>query len=156
MAMMALMSAASFLTGIFGIILLILILFVCIVWLIFPFIAMKWLREIREEIEKGNRYLANISDRNALTLQSSPRPRVRIVPTAKIVPIATGIPTTEVVPPPSIVPLKISKGGREVGLKDTTSIKIMLKKGELSLDDHYFDAGSNAWVTLDCHPEFSQ
>jgi hypothetical protein len=149
------MNSASYLTGVFGIILPILILFVCIVWLIFPFIAMKWLRGIREEIEKGNRYLANISGGNALTAQSSPRPRVRIVPTAKIVPIATAVPTAEVLPPPSVVPLKISKGGREFGLKDTTSIKIMLKKGELTLDDHYFDAESNAWVTLDCHPEFS-
>jgi hypothetical protein len=151
---MPLMSAASFLTGSFGIILPILILLVCIVWLIFPFIAMKWLRGIHEEIEKGNRYLANISGGNALTAQFSSRPRVRIVPTAKIVPIAAGGPAAEVIPPPSVVPLKISKGGREFGLKDTTSIKIMLKKGELTLEDHYFDAESNRWVTLDCHPEF--
>src|ERR1700693_1673182 len=134
------MSAVSSLAGVFGIILPILILLVCIVWLIFPFFAMKWLRGIREEIAKGNRYLAQISGGSAATAQSSPRPRVRIVPTAKIVPIATGAPIAGVVPPPSVVPLKISKGGREVGLKDTTSIKIMLKKGELTLDDHYFDA----------------
>jgi hypothetical protein len=136
------MNVASLLAGVFGIIFPILVLFICVVWLIFPFIAMKKLRGIREEIEKGNRYLGKVLSGSDQTAPTSPRPTVRIVPTAKVV------------PPPSVVPLKISKGGRELGLKDTTSIKVMLKKGDLTLEDHFFDAESNKWVTLDCHPEF--
>lgn len=147
------MNPASFPLGIFGVIWAIVALFACVVWLVFPFIAMNKLRGIREEVEKGNRYLAKIMGGSSSTVQPSPRPTVRMVPTARLVPTARVVPIAGVIPPPSVVPLKISKGGREVGLKDTTSIKVMLKRGDLSLEDRYFDADSNAWVTLDCHPE---
>jgi hypothetical protein len=155
------MEVAPFMTGPFGTILALLALSVCVVWLVFPFIAMTKLRSIREEVEKGNRYLADIAHRNSLTVEYTSRPMVRAVPVAQVVPRARVVPTAriltpgEVIAPPSVVPLKISKGGQKVGLKDTTSIKVMLKKGELSLDDHYYDAESNQWVALCCHPEFS-
>ena len=121
--------------------------------LVFPFIVMRRMRWLREEIEKANQLLAQISRGNPRT--QALRPTVRVYPTATIVPIATVVPTARVVPPPSVVPLKISKGGLELGLKDTTSIKVMLKRGELSLKDRYFDKERNEWVTLDRNPEFS-
>jgi hypothetical protein len=150
------------LTGSFGFILALLALAVGIMWLVFPFIAMARLRGIRDEVERGNRYLAELSNRNSYGVEVAPRPTVRIanvarvVPTPKVVPAAKLQPTTGVIPPPSVVPLKISKGGQKLGLKDTTSIKVMLKNGELTLEDRYFDVESNEWVALHRHPEFSQ
>jgi hypothetical protein len=138
------MDVASFPMGGFGIILAILALCVCVVWLIFPFIAMNRLRGIRRELERSNRHLANFSSGSIPTISSSSRARARIVPTARVI------------SPPSVVPLKISRDGKEHSLKDTTSIKIMLKRGELTLQDRYYDRKRNEWVTLDCHPEICQ
>jgi len=150
------MNTASFLADGFGITLAIIALLVCVVWLIFPFMAMNRLRGIREEIERGNRYLAHFFDASSSSPEESfPRPTIRMVPTARMIPTVKVVPIASVVAPPSVVPLKISKGGQELGLKDTTSIKVMLKRGDLTLKDRYFDAMSNQWVTLECHPEFS-
>lgn len=142
-------------TGTGGVILAVLAFLVGLVWLVFPFIAMNKLRGIRDEVEKGNRYLADIVNRKPRSAPTYPRPTVRVASYAHPVPTARVIPAGEVVPPPRVVPLKISKGGQVLGLKDTTSIKVMLERGELSLEDQYFDAETNEWVTLDCHPEFS-
>ncbi|MCE0496598.1 MAG: hypothetical protein LV481_01440 [Methylacidiphilales bacterium] len=139
---------------IFEIILGILVSVASILWLIFPFIVMKRMAWLREELEKANQLLAQIS-RGGNPRTQALRPTVRAYPTATIVPTVTAVPTARVVSPPSVVPLKISKGGLELGLKDTTSIKVMLKRGELSLKDRYFDKDRNEWVTLDHNPEFS-
>jgi hypothetical protein len=151
----AVVDAASFLSGNFGIVLAILGLVVCLVWIIFPFVAMNKLNEIHEELQQSNRYLANLTNERIATLPSSPFPTIMKVPTARIIPTARAIPANGIVAPPSVVPLKISKEGREFGLKDTTSIKVMLKRGDLTLKDRYFDTVTNEWVTLDCHPELN-
>jgi hypothetical protein len=153
------MAMVSFPLGLFGIILATLVLCCCLIWLIFPFVAMSRLRGIRREIEKNNQYLANFSSEQA---PSSPQPTVRVVPTARVVPTIGGTPSVKtvppgiVMPPPSVVPLKISKGGKEHSLKDTASIKIMLKTGELTLQDRYYDRKRREWVPLDHHPEISR
>jgi len=130
---------------------------------------------MRDEIEKTNQVLAKISTRLALAeryaaqavataTSAKPNPGLGLSPTVQPYPTVKPYPTAKpyspgspgkVVPPPSVVPLKISKGGFELGLKDTTSIKVMLKTGELTLKDQYFDREINAWVSLDCNPEFS-
>jgi hypothetical protein len=156
------MDVAPYMTGTLGAILALLAVSVGVVWIVFPFIAMTKLHALREEVEKGNRYLADIMRRNSQTVEYTSRSMVRAVPVAKVVPRARVVPTVcvltpgEVIAPPSVVPLKISKRGQKLGLKDTTSIKVMLKKGELSLDDHYFNAETNEWVALCRHPEFSE
>ena len=124
-----------------------------ILWLIFPFIVMNRMRWLYEEIEKANQLLAQIKRANPR--MQAPLPTVKVYPTAAVVPTDTVTPTVKAVPPPSVVPLKISKGGMELGVKDTTSIKVMLKRGELSGKDRYFDKEKNEWVTFDRNPEFS-
>ena len=148
------MDAASFPMGFFGIILAILAFCCCLIWLIFPFVAMNKLRGIHREMERNNQFLANFSGEKDLVGRSFSQPRV--VPTARVVPTVRTVPSGVVMPPPSVVPLKISKGGNEHTVKDTASIKIMLKTGELTLQDRYFDRKRNEWVPLDCHPEICQ
>ena len=156
------MDAAPFMTGNYGFILALVALSVGIVWIIFPFVAIARLRELQQEMERSNRYLAELSMRNSMGVEIA-RPMVRIAPpVARVVPPAMAMPSvrlqpsTGVIPPPSVVPLKISKDGQKLELKDTTSIKVMLKNGQLSLEDRYFDVETNEWVALHRHPEFSQ
>lgn len=154
------MDVASFPMGLFGIVLAVLALCCCLIWLVFPFVAMSRLRGIRQEIERNNQYLANFSGEKTLIEPSFYQPRVvptaRVVSTARTVPSVRTVPPGIVMPPPSVVPLKISKGGKEHTLKDTASIKVMLKTGELTLQDRYYDRKKRAWVPLDCHPEICQ
>ena len=137
------MDSASFLSGIFGFILGLLLLFLSIVWLIFPFIVMNRLRGIREEIENGNRstlaLLQEIAKGNQFLdkIAASTAPK-RIPPQPK----------------GETAKFNISKGGEDLGRMDVPSIKSMLKNGELTMQDHYFDTEMNEWMTLDCHPEF--
>jgi hypothetical protein len=160
------MAETSPLLGFFECVLGVMVVVASVVWLVFPFIIMNRMRWMRDEIEKTNQVLAKISTRLALAERYAARPSaatanvtasptVQPYPTVKPYPIAKPYSPDKVVPPPSVVPLKISKGGLELGLKDTTSIKVMLKTGELTLKDQYFDREINAWVTLDCNPEFS-
>ena len=148
------MDVASFPMGLFGIILAVLALCCCLIWLVFQFVAMSRLRGIRREIERNNEFLANFSVEKEPVGPSFSQPRV--VPTARVVPTVRTVPPGIVMPPPSVVPLKISKGGKEQTLKDTASIKIMLKTGELTLQDRYYDRKRREWVPLDCHPEICQ
>jgi hypothetical protein len=138
------MHVASFPWGGLGLFLFALVFCLGLVWLIFPFVAMKRLRRLHREIERCNQRLANLSGGTSPPPAPSPRPTARMVPTARAA------------SPPSVVPLKISMGGKAHKLRDTTSIKIMLQSGELSLQDRYYDRKKNEWVTLDCHPEIRQ
>ena len=137
------MESASFLSGIFGLILGVLILFVSIVWLIFPFIVMNRLRGIREEIENGNRSTLALIQEIAKGNQFLDK-----------IAASTAPKRTPPQPKSETAKLNISKGGEDLGRMDIPSIKAMLKRGELTPQDHYFDAELNDWLTLDCHPDF--
>jgi hypothetical protein len=148
------MDFASSNPGAFEFILAALVLMVSMASLIFPFIVMKGMRGLHEEIEKSNKLLANILSRFVPPPRTPSDQSFNQVATARVVPKARVVSSDAAISPPSVVPLKISKGGKELGLKETTSIKIMLKKGELTLQDRYFDPEQNKWVPLESHPEF--
>jgi uncharacterized membrane protein len=141
--MIARMDSVSFLSGIFGFILGILLLFVSIVWIIFPFIVMSRMRMIREKIEEGNRSTHALIQELAKGNQFLSKIAASTAPKA-----APPSPKSET------SKLNISKGGEDLGRMDIHSVKTMLKRGELTLQDHYFDAVLNEWMTLDFHPDF--
>ena len=120
-----------------------LLLFLSIVWLIFPFIVMNRMRGIREEIEKGNlntlALLQEIAKGNQFLdkIAASTEPK-----------------RTPPQPKGETAKFNISKGGEDLGRMDIPSVKSMLRRGELTLQDHYFDTDVNEWMTLDCHPAF--
>jgi uncharacterized membrane protein len=137
------MDSASFLSGIFGLFFVFLLMFVAIVWLIFPFIVMNRLRGIRETIENGNRSTLGLIQEIAKGNQFLAK-------------IATSTETKAAPPRPrsESAKLNIAKAGQELGSMDIASVKTMLNGGQLTLQDHYFDAELKEWMMLDCHPEF--
>ncbi len=65
--------------------------------------------------------------------------------------------TTRNVPPPPgrVSTVRIAKDGHDLGDIDIPKVKLMLRIGELSLQDYYFDAECNDWLTIECHPELT-
>lgn len=143
MANMLSVEPFAFLSGIFGLILAVLALFVSIVWIIFPFIVMGRMRLLQEEIQTTNRNLL-------LLIQETSKGNQSLTKVAN----STAQKASPPQPRGESPKLNISKGGEDLGRMDAASVRSMLKKGEITLQDHYFDTVSNEWVTLDCHPEF--
>jgi len=121
----------------------ILIFFVSIVWLIFPFIVMNRMRGISNEIANSNRSTLTLIQEMAKSNQFLSKIAASTVQ-------KTAPPQTAGKAPK----LTISKDGENLGVMDATVVNTMLKRGELTLQDHYFDTVSNEWMTLDCHPDF--
>jgi hypothetical protein len=46
----------------------------------------------------------------------------------------------------------ISKNGENIGEHTMLNVRQILKKGELSMQDMYFDAQTQEWIALDLHP----
>jgi len=55
-------------------------------------------------------------------------------------------------PPGSKKTMRIAKDGQDLGDIDIPKVKLMLKTGELTNQDYYFDLEANEWMTLDCNP----
>lgn len=51
--------------------------------------------------------------------------------------------------------LRIARGGQDLGSMDLPRIKLMLRQGELSLQDYYFDDMVGDWQPLELHPDFA-
>lgn len=58
------------------------------------------------------------------------------------------------VPTPRAVPrtMRVAKNGQDLGDMDIPKIKLMLRSGELTLQDYYFDRDSNDWMPLESNP----
>lgn len=50
--------------------------------------------------------------------------------------------------------LRIAKGGQDLGLLDIPRVKLMMRQGELTLKDYYFDDLVGDWQPIDLHPDF--
>ena len=82
-------------------------------------------------------------------------PVPRAVATPRIVAAAEAVATPKAVRVPRVVArLSVSKGTEDLGPMDMATIKTKLEKGEITLEDHFFDTKLNEWMPLKGHPEF--
>jgi hypothetical protein len=52
--------------------------------------------------------------------------------------------------------VRIAKDGQDLGEIDMPKVKLMLRNGELTQQDYYFDVECNDWMTIECHPDLAR
>ncbi len=129
----------------------IVLLTISVVWLIFPFIVNSWLKQIYDEIAKGNQEVrsllqqatkSNVLMEQAIALNKK-QAQSSVTKQTAPVPISFPLPAQT---------LTISRDGENIGEFTLTNVKHMLKNKQLTLQDMYFDSATQEWVALELNP----
>ena len=144
--------------GIVGLFVGVMLLVVAIVWILFPFIMMGRIKEVKEAIEKGNIHTMGLSHEAARTNELLTAIAASLKGTRQtsdsLRPISTEVSPSPTAQPLAPIAVNVSKDGTDIGSLPIHTVKQMLKDRKLSPQDFYFDTASNDWLPLESDPRF--